>query len=246
MKRAEAHYELFYWSGLPGRGEFVRLVFEAAGVPYVDVARLPAAKGGGDAAIERALAGALPGMPPFAPPFVRIGALVIAQTANICRFVAERHGLAPNGEEPRALALELALTVADLVTEVHDTHHPISVMQTYEEQRPQARKRAALFREQRLPRFLGHFEAALAIAEGPYLFGETCTYPDLSLFQALSGLAYAFPRAYAQASLATPGLLALHAAVAAEPKIAGYLKSRRRLRFNEQGIFRHYPELDPA
>lgn len=237
----EPPVELFYWPEIPGRGEFVRLVLEEAGVAYVDVARLPESEGGGYAAIERVLAS--PGVPPFAPPIVRIGALVLAQTANICRFLGERHGLAPAGEGPRAQALQLQLTIADLVAEVHDTHHPISVESTYEEQRAPALQRARAFREHRLPKFLQYFERVLHRG-GDYCFGAKCTYPDLGLFQVVEGLQYAFPRAFARASAKTPRLLALRDRVAARPRVAAYLQSPRRLPFSEQGIFRRYPELD--
>lgn len=233
--------ELYYWPEIPGRGEFVRLVLEDAGVEYIDVARLPDEEGGGYAALERVLAG--PGMPPFAPPILRTGALVIAQTANICRFLGERHGLAPAGEGPRAQALQLQLTVADLVAEVHDTHHPISVESTYELQQPEALQRAAAFRKHRLGKFLHYFERVLEHG-GDYCFGAACTYPDLALFQVIEGIAYAFPHAFARVSAKTPRLLALRDRVAARPRLAEYLASPRRLRFSEQGIFRHYPELD--
>jgi glutathione S-transferase len=231
--------ELYYWPEIPGRGEFVRLVLEDAGVAYVDVARLE----GGAAAIEQVLAGELPGMPPFALPIVRIGGLVIAQTANICRFLGERYGLAPEGEGPRAQALQLQLTLADLVAEVHDTHHPISVESTYETQRVQARARAFGFREQRLPKFIKYFERVVERG-GIYCLGVACTYPDLSLFQVLEGLAYAFPRAFARVTAETPRLLALRDRVAARPRLAAYLESPRLLAFGEMGIFRRYPELD--
>ena len=36
--RTNPPYELLYWPGIPGRGEFIRLAFEAAGVSYKDTA----------------------------------------------------------------------------------------------------------------------------------------------------------------------------------------------------------------
>jgi glutathione S-transferase len=74
--------------------------------------------------------------------------------------------------------------------------------------------------------------------------GDKLTTVDLSLFQVWAGLAYAFPRAFAGAEKLYPALAALAASVAAHPNVAAYLKSRRRIPFNESGVFRHYPELD--
>lgn len=231
---------LYYWPTIQGRGEFVRLVLEEAGAPYVDVARLPAKQGGGTAAIARVLRGELGGLAPFAPPILVDRDLVIAQTANICAYVAKRQGLIGKGVATRARAAQLQLTVADVVAEVHDTHHPIAVSEYYEDQKREAKLRARSFREERMPKFLGYFERELA---HDHLLGAF-TYVDLSMFQLLEGLAYAFPRAFARVTKKTPKLLALRDRVAARPNVAAYLASPRRIPFNEMGIFRRYPELD--
>jgi len=233
-------YELYYWPSIPGRGEFVRLVLEEAGVPWVDVGRAA----GGMEAVLAFYAGEHGGHPIFAPPVLVQGELVLAQTAAICHFLGRRHGLAPEDPAGEAHALELQLTIADLVGEVHDTHHPISAALFYEEQKPAAKRRAAHFVKERLPRFLGYFERVLAHGAGDWLVGTRISHADLSLFQALEGLAYAFPRAFARASVATPGVLALRERVRGRPRIAAYLASGRRLAFNQEGIFRHHPELD--
>src|SRR6185369_16079017 len=112
-------YELFYWPEIQGRGEFVRLVLDDADCDYVDVAREP----GGEARLEAVLGGEHDGIVPFAPPVLYAGTLVIAQTVAITRFLGERHGLAPSDEAGKLGALTLALTIADLVAEAHDTHH---------------------------------------------------------------------------------------------------------------------------
>ena len=239
-----APYELYYWPEIPGRGEFVRLVLEEAGVPWVDVGRLPREQGGGVEAVVAYWAGRSEGHPVFAPPVLKQGELVLAQTAAICHFLGRRHGLAPDDEVGCAHALELQLTIADLVDEVHDTHHPISAALYYEDQKPAAKKRAAHFVGERLPRYLGYFERVLRHNGGEVLVRSRLSHADLSLFQALEGLAYAFPRAFARGSEATPGLLALRERVRARPRIAAYLASERRLAFNQEGIFRRYPELD--
>jgi len=237
-------YELYYWPQIPGRGEFVRLVLEEAGATYVDVGRRPREEGGGVEAVAAFWAGRSEGHPVFAPPVLKHGDLVLAQTAAICHFLGRRHGLAPDDEAGRAHALELQLTIADLVDEVHDTHHPISASLYYEDQKPEARRRATHFVDERLPRFLGYFERVLRHGGGGMLLGTRLTHADVSLFQALEGLDYAFPRGLARASESTPELRALRERVRARPRIAAYLASDRRAPFNQEGIFRHYPELD--
>jgi glutathione S-transferase len=237
-------YELYYWPTIPGRGEFVRLVLEEAGAEYVDVGRRPREQGGGIEAVLAFYAGRSAGHPVFAPPVLRHGELVLAQTAAICHFLGRRHGLAPRDEAGELHALELQLTIADLVDEVHDTHHPISAALYYEDQKPGALQRASHFTRERLPRFLGYFERVLDRNGGGALVGTRTSHADLSLFQALEGLDYAFPRAFAKASKASPRVLALRERVRARPRIAAYLASERRMPFNQEGIFRRYPELD--
>ena len=232
-------YELFYWPTIQGRGEFVRLALEEAGVAYVDVARQ---RGG-----MRKLLDALdaPGHPSFAPPFLKAGALTIGQTANILLFLGERHALAPADEAGRLWVHQLQLTIADLVAEVHDTHHPIASSLYYEDQKEEARRRAADFIANRIPKFFAWFERILASpAPHDYLNRDQASYADLSLFQAVEGLRYAFPNALAQLRQHYPHLAALAERMAARPNIAAYLASPRRIPFNEEDIFRHYPELD--
>lgn len=236
-------YELHYWASIPGRGEFVRLALEEAGAPYDDVARTQ----GGEKRMLALLGDATLACPPFAPPFLKAGRLVIAQTANILLFLGERHGLAPSGDAGRFFTHQLQLTLADFVAEAHDTHHPIAGSLYYEDQRPEARRRAADFVANRIPKYLGYFERVLErkARTAGNLVGARLTYADLSLFQVVAGLRYAFPKAMARVAKKHPKVLALHDRVAARPRIAAYLASDRRLAFNEQGIFRHYAELDP-
>jgi glutathione S-transferase len=235
-------YELHYWPSIQGRGEFVRLALEEAGAPYVDVARME----GGEDRMLALLGDTALACPPFAPPFLKAGNRLIAQTANILLFLGERHGLAPKSEAARLWTHQLQLTLADLVVEVHDTHHPIAGSLYYEDQRPEAKRRAADFVKNRLPKFLNYFERVLASnpSGSAHLVGARLTYADLSMFQVVAGLNYAFPKAMARTAEKYPGLLALHERVAARPRIAAYLASERRLPFNQQGIFRRYAELD--
>jgi glutathione S-transferase len=237
---SDVHYELYYWPTIQGRGEFVRLALEEAGAEYVDVARGPA----GTKALMQLLEGASP--PPFAPPFLRAGELVIGQTANILLFLGARHALAPSDEAGRLWAHQLQLTVADLVAEVHDAHHPIGSGLYYEDQKPEARRRTTNFLGERLPKYLGYFERVLErnTAGNGHLCGNALSYVDLSVFQVLEGLAYAFPRALKRIGPGYPRLAGLRASVRARPRIASYLASPRRIAFNRMGIFRHYPELD--
>ena len=238
-------YEFYYWAGIQGRGEFVRLALEQADAEYVDVARQA---GGGEAAMMRLLSGTGAGHLPFAPPFLKAGELIIGQTANILLYLGAHHGLAPADEAGRLWAHQLQLTIADFVDEAHDTHHPIASSLYYEDQRQEARARAADFLKSRAPKYLGYFERVLERnPAGPaHLVGAELTYPDLSLFQLLAGMRYAFPRAMARLEPKHTRVVALHDRVAALPRIAAYLASDRRIPFNEHGIFRHYPELDSA
>jgi glutathione S-transferase len=234
-------YELFYWPGLPGRGEFVRLAFEDAGVPYVDYAKIAPEDGGGVPALQKILAEGRPR--PFAPPVLRHGDTLVAHTASILEYLGPRLGLAPDDDARRRAAHQLQLTIADFVLEVHDTHHPIGSALYYEEQREEAKRRAESFRAHRAPKFLGHFERVLEDAGGEHAIGVH-SYADLSLFQVMVGLRYAFPRAMARLERDHPRLVALAAAVERRPRIAAYLASDRRAPFNESGLVRRYPELD--
>jgi glutathione S-transferase len=234
--------ELYYWPGIQGRGEFVRLALEEAGAEYEDVAR----RSGGMAAMQRLMNGTGGAHPPFAPPFLKDGEVLIGQTANILLYLGRRVALAPRDEAGRLWAHQLQLTIADVVDEAHDTHHPIASNLYYEDQRAEAQKRAADFIATRIPKYLGYFE--LVLQQNPqgdrYLIGQRLSYCDLSLFQLVAGLRYAFPRAMRQLEPSFPRITAIHDRVATRPRIAAYLKSARRIGFNEQGIFRHYPKLD--
>jgi glutathione S-transferase len=237
-------YELWYWPTIQGRGEFVRLALEEADAPYRDVAREP----GGECALVARLSDGALAQPPFAPPFLRAGRTWLAQTANILLFLGERHGLAPRDVAARHFVHALQLTVADLVAEVHDTHHPIAASLYYEDQRTEAARRARHLSRERLPKYLGYFERVLernGRARG-WLVGGRLTYADLSLFQVVAGLRYAFPASMQRLARRHPRVLRLHAQVRERPRIARYLASPRRIAFNEEGIFRHYAELDGA
>ena len=233
-------YELYYWPQIQGRGEFVRLALEEAGADYADVARTP----GGEDKMIRLMQENGAKTPPFAPPFLKAGKLLIAQTANILLYLGERLALAPRSEAGRLWAHQLQLTVADLVVEVHDTHHPIASGLYYENQKAEAARRAEDFREQRAPKYFGYFERVLSSSGGPYLTGRRATYADLSLFQVVEGMGYAFPQLSKRLAKKHPNISRLHARVAERPRIAAYLNSERRIPFNEMGIFRAYDELD--
>ncbi len=233
-------YELYYWPTIQGRGEYIRLALEEAGADYLDVAR----RSGGEARLMAMLKSRRLKTPPFAPPFLKAGNLVIAQVANILLYLGARHGLAPKGEVGRLWVHQVQLTIADFVVEIHDTHHPLGPTLYYEDQRPQARTRTGEFWKSRVPKFLGYFEDQITRSDGPYLTGRRVTYADLSLFQIVEGLRYAFPRRMKRFERKTPHLVALHECVASRPRIAAYLASERRIPFNVDGIFRHYPVLD--
>jgi glutathione S-transferase len=239
-------YELYYWPGIHGRGEFVRLALEEAAAPYRDVAVLPQAEGGGVPAILRVLAARGVARPPFAPPILKVGQRLIAQTPNILLFLGERLRLAPADEAGRLWTHQLQLTILDLYLEIFHTHHPLGDGYAYEEQKAAARRRTRDFLRVRLPTFLTYFERVLTLnrARGPWMVGARLTTADLSMAQVLAGLRYAFPLASGRALRSRPRLRALQAAVFERPRIARYLASGRRVPFNNEDLFRHYPELD--
>ena len=232
-------YQLYYWPTIQGRGEFIRLALEEAQAPYTDVAR--GANGSGKL-MKKMAEGATPS---YAPPFLVAGEQTIGQVANILQFLGAAHGLAPRSASGRLWINQLQLTIADVVAEVHDTHHPISVSLTYEQQSAAAKKRASVFVAERIPKYFDYFEGVLAGAgKGGYFLGAKLSYADLSMFQLIEGLRYAFPKAMARLEPAYPRLMLLREQVAARPRIAAYLASKRRIAFNQEGIFRHYPALD--
>lgn len=238
-------YELYYWDGIQGRGEFVRLALEDAGADYVDVAR---DAGRGTAEMTRLMKSATHAQIPFAPPFLKDGKLVVSHVANILLYLGPKLRLSPRDETLTWFANGLQLTVTDLVAEAHDTHHPIATSQYYEDQKSEARQRATEFVKNRIPKFLGYFERVIAQnpADNGHVVGADVTYVDLSLFQVIEGLRYAFPRAMAVYEERHPKLMRLHASVGDRPRIAAYLASPRRLDFSKNGIFRRYAELDIA
>jgi glutathione S-transferase len=238
-------YELFYWPEIQGRGEFVRLALEEAGAPYVDVARSKS-KGHGVAAMTKLLRSHTDAQIPFAPPILRDGEIFVSHVANILMYLGPKLDLAPREEKWRPFANGLQLTITDLVSEAHDTHHPISTALYYEDQKDAAKAGSSAFLSERMPKYLGYFERVLTQnPAGPaHSVGDALSYVDLSLFQLREGLRYAFPRATADFDAKYPHLAALASNVSARPRIAAYLNSPRRIPFNESGIFRHYPELD--
>lgn len=235
-------YELYYWPSIQGRGEFVRLALEDADADYVDVAR----RGSGMSAMMRLMESRTVEQPPFAPPFLKAGKLIIAQTANILLYLGPRLNLAPQAEANRLWAHQLQLTLADWVAEAHDMHHPISGGLYYEDQKKEARRRAVDFTGNRVPKFLDYFENILRrkTKGSGYILGKAASYVDLSLFQMIEGLRYALPRTMKKLEPKYARTIELHDRVAARPRLAEYLASSRRIPFNQEGIFRHYPELD--
>jgi glutathione S-transferase len=238
-------YELYYWPGVQGRGEYVRLALEYVGAKYVDVALVPEKKGGGVAALEKYLSGRNVPRPPFAPPFLKAGRLLIGQTANILLFLGDHLKLAPADEAGRLWTQQLQLTIADFIVEAHDVHHPIGSGLYYEQQKREAQRRAPDFLAHRVPKFFGYFERVLTKNRGgPGMVGKQLTYADLSLAQVLAGVQYAFPKAMARALPKYPRLRTLEEFVFSRPRIERYVNSGRRVAFNDDDLYRHYPELD--
>ena len=234
-------YQLWYWPSIPGRGEFVRLPMEAAGIAYEDCARVD----DGEEALLADMASRT-GRIPFAPPYLVNDGLMIAQVANILMYLGERHGVAPSNIADRLWLNELQLTIADMVAEVHNVHHPVAMLAYYDEQKAEAARAAAQFRDERMPKFLTYFEQAVDANPGDWIIDHRWTYVDTSLFQLVEGLRYMFPKRMATLEPDYPNVVRIRDQVVSLPGIRAYLKSPRRLAFNEDGIFRHYPELDAA
>ena len=235
-------YELYYWPSIQGRGEFVRLALEDAGADYVDVAR----EKGGVTKMMRLMESRNVKRPPWAPPFLCAGKLIVGQTALILQYLGPRLGLVPKDEASRMWAHQLQLTMADFATEGHNIHHPVAVALYYEQQKREARRAAPFFTKERIPKYLDHFEAVLA--RNPrgcaFLVGGRNSYADLSMFQMMEWLGYAFPKAMKRLGPRYPLLAALRERVESRPRIGAYLASQRRIPFNEGDLFRRYPELD--
>ena len=232
-------YALYYWPEIQGRGEFVRLALEEAGADYVDVGRAR-----GVDALMRVLEKDPGGRLPFALPVLKAGRTLIAQTANILLYLGPRLALVPRSEPARLWAHQLQLTIADFVAEAHDVHHPIASSLYYEDQKREAKRRAGHFRRERVPKFLGYFERVLAASGSRYALGRSVSYVDLSLFQIVGGLRYAFPRAMRRIERKSPRLVELHECIGQRPRVAAYIASARRIPFNTDDVFRHYPALD--
>lgn len=239
-------YELYYWPGIQGRGEFVRLALEEGAAEYRDIALLSEEQGGGVPAMMKFLEDPDCLRPPFAPPFLKAGRRLIGQTANILLFLGPRLALAPRDQGGRLWVHQLQLTLADFIVEIHDTHHPIASGLYYEQQKAEAKRRSRDFLARRLPKFLGYFERVLERNpdSDKWLAGGRLSYVDLSMAQVIAGLRYAFPMASAKALRVHPRLRALHDEVFARPRIKRYVASGRRLVFNQDDIFRRYRELD--
>lgn len=234
----QAGYDFWYWPNIPGRGEFVRLTLEACEIPYRDCARKDGAE-----ALMQDMAGHDAG-PAYAPPYIAIDGQTVAQTANILMFLSERHDCGPTTMKARYWLNQVQLTIMDMVEEAHNVHHPVAVMLYYKDQKAEALRAAQQFREERIPKYLGWFERALDAQPGDWLSGGRWSYADLSLWHLMEGLRYAFPRRMKTIESDYPLVQALAGRAAALEQLQDYLKSNRRIAFNQDGIFRHYPELD--
>jgi glutathione S-transferase len=237
-------YTLYYWPGIQGRGEFVRLALEESGANYADTALLKEKDGGGVKAMMAFMQGPGVRRVPFAPPFLKSGRLLIGQTANILRYLGPRHGLAPRDESGQMWVHQLQLTLADLITEIHNTHHPVAASLYFEDQKAEARRSAAEVKANRLPKYLDYFDRIIERnGSGPWMVGRRICYADLTLAQVLVGMAYAFPDTTSKLLRKRPRLERLRETAFARPRIRRYLASGRRLAFNNDDLFRSYPEL---
>ncbi len=236
-------YRLYYWPMLPGRGEFIRLIFEDAGADYIDVGRLPEDEGGGISALRKKIDNPHRGFESFALPLLEYDDYLIAQLPNICLFLANEFNMIPGGNH-YFRANQLMLTICDIIDEIHNTHHPLSISMYYENQQEAAKKNALSFTTERLPKWLQYLEKTLIGNGEKHLAGTQISYVDIALFQLIRGLDYAFPNHMQRYLPQIPKLIALKDRVGERPGICSYLSSERCIDFNNDGIFRAYPELD--
>lgn len=252
-QRTHPQYELLYHPGIPGRGEFVRLAFEAAGVPYKDVANED--KNGYSTVqkicMNKSNESADSNPPVFSPPALRVPgagkdgeALIISQTPNILLYLGDRIGMVPEGDESaKYYTNQLTLTVLDLNNEVHDTHHPLAVAEYYENQKDSAQHKAKDVRENRFPKFFSYFTRTLegnreGGGDGKYLVGNQLTYADTSVWQVIDGCFFAFPKEMEARKKEFPELLGtFYDNIKNEKGLKEYLASDRRLPYS-MGIFR--------
>ncbi|EME87271.1 uncharacterized protein MYCFIDRAFT_209463 [Pseudocercospora fijiensis CIRAD86] len=254
LRTSHPTYELLYHPGIPGRGEFIRLAFEAAGVPYTDIANEDHKNGYAEVqqvCMNDGIESSDGNPPVFSPPALRVRdgekALVISQTPNILIYLGEKLGLVPAGDE-KFYVQQLALTALDLNNEIHDTHHPIAASKYYEDQKDAALEKAKDLRATRIPKFFKYFERQLkwnsSAGQHKYLVGDRLTYADLTVWQILDGAKYAFPKELEVRRKEFPELLGtFYESVKEEEGIKEYLASERRLKYS-MGVFRYYPELD--
>src|ERR1700688_4037089 len=185
LEGSPMRYELYYWPGIQGRGEFIRLALEEAGADYVDVARRGKS---GLATMTKLLESKSLARPPYAPPFLKAGKDIIGQTALILFYLGPRLGLVPRDEASRLWVHPLQLTITDLVVHIHDSHHPVSGWLYYEEQKPAAKRRTQDFWRYRVPKFLGYFERVLNNNGGTFLARPRYLDVDLSMLEIVDGL----------------------------------------------------------
>lgn len=255
QKTDTPEYKLLYHPGLPGRGEYIRLAFEATSTPYTDVSNTSQAGIGevyGTLSPQSLGEGLNP--PKFAPPMLRVGGagpngsdLLISQTSNVLLYLGRKLGLSGESEAEGYWVNEVVLTGLDFCNDCHDTHHPIATGMFYEDQKDEALKKASDFRENRIPKFLGYFERVLrgngARAQGKYLVGKGLTAADLVVWQVVDGVRYAFPKEMEARMKEFEGVWEFYESLKGESWLEEYLASERRLKYGD-GIFRYYKELD--
>ncbi|KAK4058824.1 hypothetical protein OIO90_000270 [Microbotryomycetes sp. JL221] len=249
-------FEVVYHAGIPGRAEFVRLMFEATGVTYRDAPQ----EDGQDCIIPYVtgnFADHDKNPLPFAVPVLRHNDVVISQVPNIVLYLSSRlppidlDGESTNtAQTPAPLHdlstfhwLEQLMTILDMNNEVHETHHPIDIRLYYEDQKAEAQKRAQAFREARIPKFLGNFENNIKKHTSGFL-NEKVSPADLALFHMVEGILFAFPERINQVKSEFPHVFKLRDTIKSSRRIQAYINSGRRIPFNNYGIFRHYTELD--
>nr|ACM44934.1 sigma-class glutathione S-transferase [Laternula elliptica] len=210
---------LYYWPGFKGRAEFVRLVFEEAGIPYLE-----SNQGVADSIIK----GEIGGYPVMMPPVVAKGDFRLGQTQMICQYLAGKYGLAPKGEEDKIHAEQVCASMYDYLTEGYGAFHGAKPGVKYADQKEEAQRYIDRVVQQRLPRYLKHFETVLAAntAGTGFLFGDSISHADLALFHIMNATEFQFPEVYKSADY-IPLLKAHRDRIASRPNIVAYTQSER-------------------
>jgi len=206
-----------------GRAEYLRVLFEEAGVPYQDVTA-------GLRAFFWQNLEAQP-YPALAPPAIRKNNFILGQTAVCAKRLAMEFGFYPTDEDDAAHAEQIVTTVHEYIAEGRSAFHPVKNTMSYHDQKEEAKPYIAAFKADRLPRYMTNFERFLKANRGGggFFVGDSLSYVDLQVMVMLQVTRSQFPDAW---EALDAKLLKDHLAqMEARPRIKAYLLSDRKQPF---------------